>query len=134
MFCCCRKQRNEEVLIPSDCKRNERVIISSSRSSSSAASGSKNHENYEPPRLPETDLAQRLSLPTSSAQKDGKKISLAKHRKKAGFVKKKGHLVKNWKKRYLVLKGRSSVLANRSHRIDRGNIDLFRQFQSFEER
>jgi hypothetical protein len=70
---------------------------------------SKNDEDYEPPHMPDSDLAQRLSLPTSSAQKEGKRSSLAKHRKKAGFVKKKGHLVKNWKKRYLVLKGSPSV-------------------------
>lgn len=108
MGCCCGKTAAEDALLPStDTKRNERVIISSRSPSKNHTTGGKEEggdtdDDYEPPSLPEN---QRLSLPYSPAQKDGKKINITKHRKKSGFVKKKGHLVKNWKRRYLVLKG-----------------------------
>jgi hypothetical protein len=107
MGCCCGKSAQDDALIPAtDTKKNERVIISSrSPSSASNKNASTVGEEYEPPSFPDPEFTQRLSLPISPAQKGGKKISITKHRKKAGFVKKKGHLVKNWKRRYLVLKG-----------------------------
>ena len=101
MFCCCfnNKSNENEILIHEN-KRNERIIISTSHSNS------KKNESYEPPEINEiNENNQRLSLPISPAQKETNRSNTLKHRKKAGYVKKKGHLVKNWKKRYLVLKG-----------------------------
>jgi hypothetical protein len=111
MGCCCAKTARDDALIPStDTKRNERVIISSRSPSTSNKNPHVGGDDYNPPSFPDPEFTQRLSLPISPAQKDGKKINVTKHRKKAGFVKKKGHLVKNWKRRYLVLKGESLCL------------------------
>lgn len=105
--CCCNRAKDDVLLTTNDVKRNERVIVSSRTSSTSNKDRTDDDSVYEPPHLPDPDVLQRLSLPYCPAQKEGKKISIGKHRKKAGYVRKKGHLVKNWKKRYLVLKGRA---------------------------
>ena len=61
---------------------------------------------YEPPE-DSMDSELRLSLPTAPAQKEGNisEFSATKHLQKSGYVKKRGHLVKNWKRRFMVLKG-----------------------------
>jgi hypothetical protein len=102
-LCCCCKSAENDALLP-DQKRNDRKIIASRHSKSVDGS-------YEPPKLSfqDVDTTNRLSLPHAPAQRTCSLTSSSlRHRAKSGYVKKKGHLLKNWKRRFLVLKGFSS--------------------------
>lgn len=107
MPCCgwC-KSSTEDVYVPQDSPRKERKIIGAKMTRSPSRTLLQTRtKSYEPPT---SEAAARLSLPYSPAQREYD-ISSGRapgvHAKKSGFMKKKGHLVKNWKKRYVVLKG-----------------------------
>jgi hypothetical protein len=91
-LCCCRKVKDKPLIFLA-----ESNVEASNRSSA---------QSYEPPET-SVDTEARLSLPTAPAQSESnvRSSSATKHLQKSGYVKKRGHLVKNWKRRFIVLKG-----------------------------
>ena len=108
LCCCCRRNKDTDPLVIDPKRSESKIIASRTKSDRHSSNETDRISQYEPPIEP-SEL--RLSLPTAPAQKEANVItaktltSAGNHIQKMGYVKKKGHLVKNWKRRYLVLKG-----------------------------
>jgi hypothetical protein len=107
-FCCCWFDKKKENTLIDNNNRNERKVIwkRSKQPSTTEINTNNSKSQYDPPSLYEA-TTQRLSLPSVPAQVDTSKWDESSnvHSVKAGYVSKQGHIVKIWKKRYVVLKG-----------------------------
>jgi hypothetical protein len=100
-FCCCFAKKGSDPLIDNNGNSGRRIIAKKSTFKGRDI-------GYEPPALDisGTSGTHRLSLSTAPGQLEYLAGPLPGiHERKSGFLRKKGHVMKNWKKRFFNLQG-----------------------------